>query len=884
MNSLQIKIKTLSDYQKYSRPELARILKKLHLDYEVLSGSGSYLTVITAGGNQKKVLDLVMGYGSCLLGHNHPVLVETLINALQNNTVINAQLSLREKAGGVARVLNSNGKKETGKNFITLFVNSGAEAVEAAMKHGLMAYYVKIQKFIAASEKIFNIYESRNHSTSIRKDWREKVELNLKNNPAVFLALEGAFHGKTLGALSLTYNENYRRIFTQSLAKCKFINASDICRESIKNEFVFTLPFPEITATGILQIKEKEWLPFAAFFAEPIQGEAGVVMLSPNQAQNLRKVCDTFNIPLVWDEIQTGCYRTGSLFASSELNATGDYYLLGKALGGGLTKVSALMIEENSYLQKFGVIHTSTFAEDELSSIVAFSFLETAEKLSETIRDEGEKWKDMLLDVKKQFPNVVKEVRGKGLIWGMEFNDFNYSGCYGLQSLSRGGYFNYLLAAWMFQYHNIRFSAPLSNGHTLRLHPPVGCTEEDILKVRKGLEQLCHLLDCEDLYALIAFLLPEKWQTIRPYPQHFSHGTVYMEIPEKTIPAAGFITHYIDEKTLEKTDPSLSCLPVAIIENLLEEFQEMMSPVITGSRTIETLTGEKIHLTLSGLPFTAAMAKRAMAEKNSAALKETIIKGVKLLEHETSAAVIGLGQYTSIITNNGLSVSASDAELTTGNGYAAFLAAEALLNECTNNEVDPTGETLAVFGAGGNIGSVISTLLLPYVKEVLLFGNPSGKNIQLKKLTEELSALYPTKKISITENISEAKNCRLLVAVTSHPEPFLNNENLHPRAVVCDVSVPLNVCPELFEHPGNRIIIQGGVASLPDGKPVPSRGFPLPEGKMYACLAETLMLGLEKRYDLASKGSLLIDKVKQLGCLGIKYGFNTTSVKEEAVG
>jgi acetylornithine/succinyldiaminopimelate/putrescine aminotransferase/predicted amino acid dehydrogenase len=864
-------------YSTHTRPELARVLKKLRLDNEIIAGAGKYLTIRKPDGTEEKVLDLIAGYGSCVLGHNHPELVGTMINVLQGNRVNHAQLSMREKAGQLSAALHKVAEQETGKSFITTLANSGAEAVEAAMKHALMGYHNKIQAFIANGEKVFNLKQGREKSQKLaflKKAWLEKVELTFKNNPGVFLALEGGFHGKTLGALSLTYNESYRAGFSGSLLKCRFLNPSVMDIETVSSEFAFEVPYPEINKEGELIIKEKQWLPFVAFFAEPIQGEAGVFPLSAVQAREIRRACDALQIPLVWDEIQSGCYRTGTLFAASQLQVPGDYYLLGKSLGGGLVKISALMVDEQVYIEKFGMVHTSTYAEDDLSSMVATRFLELAEKQAADIEMEGEVWKGMFSLLQATHPTVIKEVRGKGLLWGVEFNDFNLSACYGFQALSRGGYFNYLLSAWMMHHHNIRLSAPLSNGFTLRMHPPQGCSHKEVRAVKTAFDQLCTILKCEDFYALIAFLLPEEWQAVREYPLNFAHGKIQYESPESNSPCVGFISHYINEATLAETSPSLSCLPLEIIEELLEGFLDMASAVMTGSRIVNA-GRQKVHLTMIGAPFTSGMAKRAIETKTTGTLRNSIIKGVTMLEKEVNPSVIGLGQYTSILCNNGMAVSAAEGTITTGNGYTAYHAADALMQQCNLAGVNSANEKLAVFGAGGNIGAVICALLLPFVKELYLFGNPANvQKVNLKFLKEELTAQYPEKKIVIAQDVSEAKDCRLVIAATNQPTPFLNDANLHAEAIICDLSVPINICPEILENPGSRRVVQGGVANVPDGKAIPSKGFPLLPGKTFACLAETLILGLADKPEMASLGPLATERVKALGMLAKKFGFS----------
>lgn len=862
------------------RPELTAILKKLKLDYTILSSSGNYLQTLTAEGQEKTVLDLICGYGSCLLGHNHPHLIETMVNALQGKMVSHAQLSLRTTSGTFAQNLAEKAQAETSKSFIVTLANTGAEAIEAAMKHALLAYDVKKQAFIKQGLKTFNVYESQANGTSkqelnaVKNDWLEQVNRLFAQHPGVFIALEGAFHGKTLGALSITHNKSYRNPFTHHLIPCEFIDPKTIDSQQLLDRYAFTIPYPELLH-GELIIKEKSLHPFVALVAEPIQGEAGVFPLSMAEAQNLSALSKTLAIPLVWDEIQSGSFRTGQLFASSTLGVEADYYVLGKALGGGQAKVSALLVEEEQYQDEFGLIHTSTFAEDELSSTVANASLNILSTATAAIAEEAQQWEETLQKLAKSYPQVIKEVRGSGLIWGIEFHDFYACGGYGFQALSRGGYFNYLVAAWLFNHHTIRFSAPLSHGHTLRMHPPLGCTAIEREKVAAAIGALCEVLKKQDLYCLLSFLFPTEWQHLRTSPLSFKHEPVQLEqVHQITIPKAGFITHYIDEQTLQQTDPSLTGLPLNVIEELLENFQDMLSPVITGARRLTVTNGENVHLTMIGCPFTSTMAKQALEEKNSASYRETLNKAIALLEEVVDPDIIGLGQYTSIISNNGLLLAPQRAQLTTGNGLTASLAVEAILNECKRVGIDCEQEYLAVIGASGNIGSLLATLLLPYTKGLLLVGNLAKKsNPQLQELHHHLTGIDGGKEVKIATSSAEIAACRLIVAATNEPHPFLNEGILHPQAILCDVSVPLNTCESVLKTPGERSIFLGGMAHIPDRKPIPGKGIQLPEHQVYGCLAETLVLALAQRPELASMGKLSAQKVKELMALAHQYGF-----------
>ena len=211
-----------------------------------------------------------------------------------------------------------------------------------------------------------------------------------------FIAAEHAFHGRTRGALSVTHKEKYRKPF-EPLAPAQFVpyNDADAIREAINED----------TAGVIL---------------EPIQGEAGVIIPSEDYLKEVREICDDTGTLLILDEVQTGFGRTGKWFAREHSGIKGDITTIAKAMGGGFPMGAMLAREEVAV--NFGRgDHASTFGGNALSCSAALANIDVIrkERLVERSRELGKYLVRKLEGLKKDY---VKEIRGKGLIAGMELS------------------------------------------------------------------------------------------------------------------------------------------------------------------------------------------------------------------------------------------------------------------------------------------------------------------------------------------------------------------------------------------------------------------------------------------------------------------------------
>ena len=304
----------------------------------------------------REYLDLLAGIGVGALGHGH----EGLANAIaeQSREMIHcSNLFFHPLQGQVAERL----AKLSGLSR-AFFCNSGAEAVEACLKFA-------------------------------RRYWHTKGTLDRTE----IIAMEGDFHGRTMGALSTTWDEHYRTPFMPLLPNVRFV--------------------PVNAAALRDAVTEKT----AAIILEPIQGEGGVRPLTQEFANAVNDICRRTGTLLIADEVQCGLGRTGQPFYFQKLGMNPDLVPVGKALAGGVPMGAALVKEDVAATLAFGD-HGSTFGGNLLACRAALVCLDQLTAgLMEHVKKTGAHLEAKLREMQKKHPAIV-EVRGAGLMWGLELN------------------------------------------------------------------------------------------------------------------------------------------------------------------------------------------------------------------------------------------------------------------------------------------------------------------------------------------------------------------------------------------------------------------------------------------------------------------------------
>lgn len=308
----------------------------------------------------KKYIDMLSAYSALNQGHRHPKIVDALIEQL-NKVPLTSRAFHNEKMGPFLRMLC----ELTGFEK-ALPMNTGAEAVETALKAARKWGYLK------------------------KKVEKDKAEI---------IACYNNFHGRTISIVSFSTEEQYKFGFGPDTPGFKTIPYGDV--KALENA---------ITPNTV------------AFIMEPIQGEGGIIVPPKGYLKTVREITEKNNVLLILDEIQTGFARTGRMFAYEHEDIRPDILVLGKALGGGVYPVSAVMAD-NYIMDVFNPgDHGSTFGGNPLGAAVGMAAIEVLleENLVERSQEMGEYF---MAELRKIDSPYIKEIRGKGLLVGLEVKE-----------------------------------------------------------------------------------------------------------------------------------------------------------------------------------------------------------------------------------------------------------------------------------------------------------------------------------------------------------------------------------------------------------------------------------------------------------------------------
>ncbi|HLR75525.1 MAG TPA: ornithine--oxo-acid transaminase [Virgibacillus sp.] len=307
-----------------------------------------------------RYMDMLSAYSAVNQGHRHPKVIDALKKQADAVTLTSRAFHNDQLGPWYEKICQVTNKE------MALPMNTGAEAVETAIKAA--------------------------------RRWAYDVK-GVEDNKAEIIACEGNFHGRTMTAVSLSSEAEYKRGFGPMLPGIK------------------TIPYGDIEALRDA-INENT----AGFLLEPIQGEAGVVVPREGFLKEAYDLCKENNVLFMADEIQAGLGRSGKMFACDWEDVTPDMYILGKALGGGVFPISCVVANEDI----LGVFnpgsHGSTFGGNPLACAVSLASLEVIEEenLVERSHELGEY---MMEELRKINNPIIKEVRGKGLFIGVELTE-----------------------------------------------------------------------------------------------------------------------------------------------------------------------------------------------------------------------------------------------------------------------------------------------------------------------------------------------------------------------------------------------------------------------------------------------------------------------------
>src|SRR5438874_1238966 len=403
-------------HERYLNPQMPRVLRTIGFDADYVRAEGAYLF----DREGRRYLDLLSGFGVFALGRCHPGIEQALRDAIECALPNLVQMECAPLSGLLAEALVGRMPNDAYRCF---FTNSGSESVETVVKYARCA----------------------------------------TRRPRILFA-DHAFHGLTMGALSLNGAREFRDRFGALLPGCQSVPFGDL--DALQREL----------AAGDV----------AAYVVAPIQGK-GVFVAPDGYLRAAAELCHSHGALLAIDEVQTGLGRTGTFFAFEQWDVEPDLVTVAKALSGGYVPVGAVIARSDVVERVFdkmdrAVVHSSTFGQNVLAMTAGLATLHTldAESIVERASTIGAALLSGLEGVAKRH-EVVHEVRGRGLIIGIEFGrprSMRLRAQWTLLESMRTGLFTQMVIVPLFRDHGILSQVAGDHMNVLKILPPLITTEE----------------------------------------------------------------------------------------------------------------------------------------------------------------------------------------------------------------------------------------------------------------------------------------------------------------------------------------------------------------------------------------------------------------------
>jgi predicted amino acid dehydrogenase len=267
-------------------------------------------------------------------------------------------------------------------------------------------------------------------------------------------------------------------------------------------------------------------------------------------------------------------------------------------------------------------------------------------------------------------------------------------------------------------------------------------------------------------------------------------------------------------------------------------------------------------------------------------IQDAVTIAKELGDDNIPVTMVGLGAYTSIATSNGLTLNDHEVAITTGNAYTAALTLEGITRAARRSGVDLAKAKVAVVGAGGNIGQILSVNLAIACASLVLLGSNRDDSLLRLQATREACLEYLRKTntttapdISCETDAAILALCDVVILATSSPNrELVKPEQLKPGAIVCCTSLPTNLSTDFQHQPKGIVAFDGGLARLPENSRLNFVGMPT-EGLAYGCLAETLLLGFEGHNHSFCKGKVTFDQVQRTREMAERHGFSLGALR-----
>jgi putrescine aminotransferase len=410
----------IENFDKYVNPGILEYRKSVSTDYAAVEWRDEGNCFYDIHGNE--FIDCLGGFGIYMLGHRHPT-VKDAVQAQLQHQALHSQELLDPMRGYASKLL---AMLTPGDIQYTFFCNSGTEATEGSLK---------LAKLYAHSKK-------KDHKNGI-------------------ICCTRGFHGKSMGSLSVSGKGEFRDAFYPLLPGVRFVPYGDA--DALEQEF---------------QTCDLIGLDVAAFIAEPVQGEAGAIVPPSDYFPKAREICDKWGALLIADEVQTGMGRTGELWGIENWGVAPDIMGAGKALGGAVIPVGAFMATAKVFepFMEDPYIHTTTFGGNPMATAAVIGALHATveEDIPGQARTKGAWLKEQFLALQQKYPESLVDVRGLGLLIGLEFVTPE---------------FGYAMSTGLFG-EGVLVGGTLFNAKTFRIEPPATLTQDQMDQIVERVERV----------------------------------------------------------------------------------------------------------------------------------------------------------------------------------------------------------------------------------------------------------------------------------------------------------------------------------------------------------------------------------------------------------
>ncbi|HNV70673.1 MAG TPA: hypothetical protein PKO06_13315, partial [Candidatus Ozemobacteraceae bacterium] len=494
------------------------------------------------------------------------------------------------------------------------------------------------------------------------------------------------------------------------------------------------------------------------------------------------------------------------------------------------------------------------------------------------------------------------------------------------------GDFGYFIAGFLLREFGVRVAPTLNDPLVMRFEPSLMGGDPERRQAGAALRKLCEALRLHDLGALCRHLTnpaldePLIIEDFRTDPRERMQAGAL--VPERV----AFLGHFIDPTFLSRHEPSLSRYTPDQLDVLIRRTWDSVRPCPLVRRDIRSTFGHAVGFHFIGLLVTSEilfeLLRRHEIERARNLIRESVI-----VARDHGCRLVGFGQFTSIVTRNCKELVVPGVGFTSGNALTTGMALQALREVLKRRGKNLKDLHVAVIGAGGNIGSTFARLLADEARVLTLIGGtgqdsrsrieqtagtilldqsrqlrlgltigPSGERLRSAlppsrlpqraegdpaDILREGGIIWRSLQSHFTSSdslrLGSLDDCRqadVIVTATNATRPILHDDLVGQGAVICDISIPSAVAADVRAR-SDVTVFQGGVVALPHGEKLNIGGLPLEPGLVYACMAETILLGLERRWDDYSVGDISKEQVLEITTIAERNGFRLGRIKEE---